>query len=728
MRATLIFLVVALVLVAGFVYWRNPAGCGKLATDLGAIPSSGFAPVQADLGALLSSAPTTLDIASAIDGHLVSADGSPFSFPAGTPPGSIQYYAFFYSADWCPPCHTFTPVLADWYKKFKPAHPNFELIFVSDDTNKTAWLAHMKAMAMPWPAYAFDDLAQTGKPIHAYEGSGIPDLILVDANGKVLADTFSAFGTYRSPDQVLPEIETILGPGTPPPPAPAPPPTPAPKPVITFAPAPKAWTPPDVIPAQPNWTWTTSDGTTYQNVVVTKIGAELVSITHAMGVTHDIPIANLPPSIQKQLNYDPAAAAIARKEAAREAAHPYYLMSEQADARAVADQMHWPLAWLSSYHVDLNPDISPTGEQAELSQMALNYIKDKSIVIVIDPDKEMPQTPPIVHHQFSKFDDGALPGGANYMVPKIVFSTTDATILGRVSYTQMQQTGKTAIAEVMDSFRKDAPAPPILTPTTNSAPPAPAAPESPAPTAVAPPSASPSPAPFQPWTPPAVLPAQPDWIWTTSDGTIYQQVVITKLGPETVSITHAMGVAHDIPLSNLPPDVQKKLNYDPAQAAAARAERKREDAHPYYPLAQSADALTVAHQMHWPVAWIDSFAEYLSDANPVPDSEVDFTQRAINVSKTHAIVIFASGGDDLGKLPPLVHAQMIIMDDGPDLPGGHHFYAPKIVVTDPDISTPLGRVSYTQMKGGGDAAIEQVFTSPPTATTPSTNAPASTAP
>ena len=61
------------------------------------------------------------------------------------------------------------------------------------------------------------------------------------------------------------------------------------------------------MPSQPNWTWQTSDGKTYQNVVVTKIEADTVSITHSMGAAH-IPINLLPPDIQKQLNYNPHAA------------------------------------------------------------------------------------------------------------------------------------------------------------------------------------------------------------------------------------------------------------------------------------------------------------------------------------------------------------------------------------------------------------------------------------
>ena len=72
--------------------------------------------------------------------------------------------------------------------------------------------------------------------------------------------------------------------------------------------------------------------------------------------------------------------------------------------------------------------------------------------------------------------------------------------------------------------------------------------------------------PIKPWTPPAVMPAQPNWTWTTSDGTTYQDVVVTKIEPDTVTITHSFGVAH-IPMILLPQDIQKKLNYDPHASA-----------------------------------------------------------------------------------------------------------------------------------------------------------------
>jgi hypothetical protein len=66
------------------------------------------------------------------------------------------------------------------------------------------------------------------------------------------------------------------------------------------------WTPPRDIPAHPNWTWQTSDGKTYQNVVITHISSTDVSITHAEGAAH-LSLDTLPHDVQGELNYTPPA-------------------------------------------------------------------------------------------------------------------------------------------------------------------------------------------------------------------------------------------------------------------------------------------------------------------------------------------------------------------------------------------------------------------------------------
>lgn len=148
---------------------------------------------------------------------LVSTDGT----PASAPDPSVQYYAIYYSAQWCPPCHAFTPRLVKWYNQFKPAHPNFELIFVSDDYNEAAMLDYMREMSMPWPGVRFNDLKHGGdnglkaggfqaSGIEKFAGAGIPDLVLVSAGGKVLADSYRR-GEYVGPEVVVNRINKLVG-------------------------------------------------------------------------------------------------------------------------------------------------------------------------------------------------------------------------------------------------------------------------------------------------------------------------------------------------------------------------------------------------------------------------------------------------------------------------------------------------------------------------------------
>jgi len=202
MRAFLIFLAVLLLAFAGYAYYQDPAGVEKLLNDSSSVVTS-LSPVSPHPEAASPIAPL-------IGEKLISADGSPFTFPANAPVASIQYYAIYYSAQWCPPCHAFTPRLVKWYNAFKPAHPNFELIFVSDDHTEAAMLDYMKEMAMPWPAFPFDDLKHDGTGIEKFAGSGIPDLVLVDASGKVLSDSFQN-GTYVGPEAVVEDINRLVG-------------------------------------------------------------------------------------------------------------------------------------------------------------------------------------------------------------------------------------------------------------------------------------------------------------------------------------------------------------------------------------------------------------------------------------------------------------------------------------------------------------------------------------
>jgi nucleoredoxin len=124
---------------------------------------------------------------------------------------NTKYFVVYFSASWCPPCRQFTPELVKWYNDKKPRHPEFELVFVSDDQDETSMEAYMATDKMPWPALKFSK-ARSNKSLRQYAGRGIPCLVFLDADGKVLSHSYQG-ETYVGPRKVLRDINTTLGGG-----------------------------------------------------------------------------------------------------------------------------------------------------------------------------------------------------------------------------------------------------------------------------------------------------------------------------------------------------------------------------------------------------------------------------------------------------------------------------------------------------------------------------------
>jgi nucleoredoxin len=119
-----------------------------------------------------------------------------------------KYFAFYFSAHWCPPCRAFTPKLVQSYNQLKEKSSAFELIFVSRDHSAEDMEAYAHEAQMPWPAIRFASIASK-KGILAYMGGGIPSLVVVDADGKVLSDSY-VDKEYRGPDPVVRELQQLL--------------------------------------------------------------------------------------------------------------------------------------------------------------------------------------------------------------------------------------------------------------------------------------------------------------------------------------------------------------------------------------------------------------------------------------------------------------------------------------------------------------------------------------
>jgi hypothetical protein len=81
--------------------------------------------------------------------------------------------------------------------------------------------------------------------------------------------------------------------------------------------------------------------------------------------------------------------------------------------------------------------------------------------------------------------------------------------------------------------------------------------------------------------------------WKATDGKVYQDVKVLKVEPDAVTVMDKTGGGL-VALATLPPDLQKRFNYDPAkgqEAAAARAASDSQNAQDLAEEANQAEAL-----------------------------------------------------------------------------------------------------------------------------------------
>ena len=147
-------------------------------------------------------------IAPTLKGDLVAISGKKAKKFDDTSLANAKHLAIYYSAHWCGPCRAFTPKLVEWYKANKPANPDFELIFVSSDHSEKEMEAYMAEAGMPWPALDFGKKGRA-KSITKYAGRGIPCLVFLDADGKVLSHSYDG-EKYVGPNKVLADMKKAL--------------------------------------------------------------------------------------------------------------------------------------------------------------------------------------------------------------------------------------------------------------------------------------------------------------------------------------------------------------------------------------------------------------------------------------------------------------------------------------------------------------------------------------
>ena len=151
---------------------------------------------------------TANTLEAALAGKLVRLEGNSLRAYDWRRLAGVKFYALYFSASWCPPCRQFTPRLVEAYAKIRALYPEFEVVHVNRDESAQDMEGYMRGDAMKWPALNWNDTAST-PAINRYAGNGIPDLVLVNEDGQVLADSYHG-DNYVGPYAVLDEIWKIL--------------------------------------------------------------------------------------------------------------------------------------------------------------------------------------------------------------------------------------------------------------------------------------------------------------------------------------------------------------------------------------------------------------------------------------------------------------------------------------------------------------------------------------
>jgi len=143
----------------------------------------------------------------ALDGNLVILDGKGFrKYELASKP--TKYYLFYYTASWCPPCRAFTPSLVKFYNANKPDNGEFEIILVTSDSEEKDMEKYAIDKGMTWPHLKLSKADSFQKKFE-HPGSGIPNLVLTDLEGKLIKTSYEG-KRYVGPTVVMDHLAGLL--------------------------------------------------------------------------------------------------------------------------------------------------------------------------------------------------------------------------------------------------------------------------------------------------------------------------------------------------------------------------------------------------------------------------------------------------------------------------------------------------------------------------------------
>src|SRR4029078_12728540 len=133
-------------------------------------------------------------IADAIKASLVDADGKPVK---KDDLDQTKLFALYYGASWRGPCRQFSPSLVKYVNQVAAANPKLTVVLVSFDEKDEEMLKYMKEEKMPWAAIPMA-ASKKSHLLRSYGKGSIPQLMIVDKYGKVLANSYNG-NTYVGP-------------------------------------------------------------------------------------------------------------------------------------------------------------------------------------------------------------------------------------------------------------------------------------------------------------------------------------------------------------------------------------------------------------------------------------------------------------------------------------------------------------------------------------------------
>jgi len=128
---------------------------------------------------------------------LVKANGQ--KTPAAEALGNKTLVLYYFSAHWCPPCRSFTPLLKDFYGEVED---EIEIVFVSSDRSQEEMVSYMKESHGDWFAVEHNSATANGLK-QKYGISGIPCLVVVKKDGTLVTKDGRSAVTNSAPAQAV---------------------------------------------------------------------------------------------------------------------------------------------------------------------------------------------------------------------------------------------------------------------------------------------------------------------------------------------------------------------------------------------------------------------------------------------------------------------------------------------------------------------------------------------